>query len=108
MLPFREEPATIDRWAKAENNQDPFSRWLALWRWDDRLVDRYKALRNGDPEMAKQKASDHAKAIDSANEALTRLDGIKEKLESDAYKFLRFKLEQNRFYLNFMGIYTQV
>lgn len=103
MVPPKEEPATISKPAKAANHGNPFNRWLALWRWDPALLPRYEALRSGDPAMAARKEQDTKLALAQANEALQRLADIQEELESGAYAFLKFRLEENRHHLLLMG-----
>lgn len=103
MLPPKESPATIDSPAADERVRDPFSRGLALWRWDERLRPRYDALRRGDLAMAEGKQHDTADAVALADEALARLDGIRDDLDPGAYQFLRFRLEENRHHLLLYG-----
>lgn len=103
MLPPKEAPATIDQPAQAANHGNPFNRWLALWRWDKTIEPRYAALRTGDPAMAAQKAADTATAVSIADQALNRLAGIEDQLDSGAYAVLRFRLEENRHHLVLFG-----
>ncbi|MFW6061388.1 MAG: hypothetical protein ACOC93_01130 [Planctomycetota bacterium] len=103
MRPPREQPATIYQPARAENHVDPFCRWLALWRWAPELTPRYDRLRQGDPALARQKATHQARALELADEALARLEAIRGELGADAWQFLQFKLEENRHHLVLMG-----
>ena len=48
-------------------------------------------------------AADTAAAVAKADEALARLDGIRDQLEPGAYQFLRFRLEENRHHLVLFG-----
>lgn len=103
LVPPKEAPATLTHPAKAENHIDPFCRWLALWRWDPSLTDRYEKLRTGDPAMSQQKEDDLNKALSDADEALSRLKAIQEKMTPGAYEFIRFRLEENRHHLLLMS-----
>ena len=103
VLPPKEEPATINNPAKADNHVDPFCRWLGLWRWDSSLKPRYEALRKGDPAMAERKANDTHAALQLANEALARLAGVRSAIGEGAYQTLRFRLEENRHHLLLYG-----
>jgi len=103
LLPPKEPPATLNQPAKAANHADPFCRWLALWRWDPSLKPRYEKLRSGDAGMSAQKEVDLQKALADADEALSRLNTIKDKLDAGAYEFIRFRLEENRHHLLLMS-----
>jgi hypothetical protein len=107
MLPPKEKPATIYAPAKADNHVDPFCRWLAIWRWQGEHVERYQRLRKGDPELAAEKEAGQARALACADDALARLESIRDRLETDAYQFLRFRLEENRHHLVLMGAAAQ-
>ncbi len=103
MVPPKEERATLSQPAKAANHVDPFCRWLALWRWDPSLTDRYTKLRTGDRTMSVQKQADMDAALQDADDALARLSSIQPLLSPGAYEFIRFRLEENRHHLLLMG-----
>jgi len=102
MLPPKEDPATVYQPAKAANHVDPFSRWLALWRWDNSLISRYEKLRRGDPSCIRHKTEGYSEALAKSNEALSLLEQARATLETAPYEFLRFKLEENRHHLILM------
>ena len=81
---------------------DPFSRWLAMWRWDDSLRPRYELLASGDASMIKRKQEEYAEALVKADEAINILTSVKDKMDNGAYQVILFRIEENRHHLVLM------
>lgn len=104
MVPPKENKvATIYDKAEHEATRDPFTRFLAMWRWDETLRPRYELLAKGDPSMIDRKQADFEAATAKADEALNRLAAIEGKMDQGAYQFIRFRLEENRHHLQLMS-----
>jgi hypothetical protein len=78
---------------------DPFTINFSTWRWDPDYIPTYHRIRKGAPEIVVAKAEAYAEKLASARESLATLETAKEALDDAAYRYIKFKLEENEFNL---------
>ena len=78
---------------------NPYARKGSRWRWDEDYVPKYHAIRKGEDDVITSKKRAYEEALETADRSLKLLTSIEDDLSEDAYEYLRFRLEENRFHL---------
>ncbi len=82
--------------------RNPFHQAWSVFRWDESYRPRYQMIRRGDPEVIDRKEDTYAEAEESARRSLSLIDEVDEDLPDGAYRYFRFRLEENLWHLRFM------
>lgn len=79
--------------------RNPFHMAWSVFRWDEGHVAEYQRIRRGDPDIIRRKTAAYELARGQAAQSLAELDRARDVLDPDAYRYLRFLLEENAFQL---------
>jgi hypothetical protein len=71
-------------------------------RWDDSLKPAFERIAAGDPEIIRRKTESYRLALSSAERSLALIEEVSGALPEGAYRFFRWKLEENRYCLIMM------
>ncbi len=88
--------------------RNPFTGYWSVHRWDPdpRHKEAYAKMRRGDPEVTAAKEKSLAEAHELAQRCISTLEGCRDRIDPEAYRWLRFLLEENRLHLMSMGQMT--
>ncbi len=82
-----------------KNIGNPFDLNWSVYRWDSSFVDGYEAIVRADPAVIQRKELGYQSSLISAEKSLSLLETMKGNLPESGYRFLKWKLEENKFLL---------
>ncbi len=81
--------------------RNPFHQAWSVFRWDESYGPRYQQIRRGHPDVIAKKVASYADARQSAADSLALLQEAAADLEPNAYRYFKFRLEENQWHLCF-------